>query len=201
MPRLEMAAEGLTMPNQDALCDAIKTVLNELPLENTYDRAKFWPSEWTARIKAAIAELGYERHYSVWGSGLTEKEDATTGGRIVNQEWMFDLAWINYSGHGLTRSMNSLPLAMESELPLGPKHVKEEKVLDDFEKLVISHAALKVMVFQVDKISQAENQFRRLERHAQAFDSQNPASSYLLAALVWGTKPSFHSTTFHHSNG
>ena len=190
-----MAVERLNMPDQAELCDAIKTALNRLPLENTYDRARFWPSEWTGRIKTAIAELGYERHYSVWGSGLTEKEDTATDGRVVNQEWMFDLAWINYSGRGLTRKMNSLPLAMESELPIDTERLKKEKVLDDFEKLVISHAALKVMVFQVNKICQAEDQFGRLEHQAQLFNSQNPASSYLLAALVWRKETKF---LFHH---
>ncbi len=163
---------------------AIKEALRQLPQTNTFDAQHLWPSERTRPIKTTIAELGFQQDQSVWASGLDEKDSPDGRGRIVNQEWLFDLCWIDYHGRGPTRELRSLELAMECELPLAKKQ-RPGAVLDDFEKLIIANADLKLMVFQVDEMREAEEQFSILQNHAKKGVMQNQSGAYLLAGLVW----------------
>lgn len=167
---------------ESALVDKVQDTLKAIDW-GTKNQTKFLPSEWTRDIKSGMATLGFNENYSVWASGVEER-DSGGNARIVNQEWLFDLTWIEYEGRGPTRKMKSLPLVLESELPTD-KARKEQEVLDDFEKLIVARAGLKVMIFQVDQTAEATDRFDKLVSHINSYRAVIPDGEYLLASIIW----------------
>ncbi len=160
--------------------DPFREIENALPRlisEPAYDKENFWAAEWTPRIKNTLAEIGFRRGHSVWASGLTERDTGET--RVVNQEWLFDLIWIDYCGRGITRRFKEMPLAAESEM--GPWH----EVIDDFEKLIVASTDYKVMLFHASDTENAVKRCDELVEIEAAFAGPRTRSEYLLACLAW----------------
>tara|TARA_R110002073_G_scaffold17163_1_gene64953 strand:+ start:2045 stop:2593 length:549 start_codon:yes stop_codon:yes gene_type:complete len=155
----------------------IKAGLARLLDEDGYDREWFKPSDWTLRIKILLAEIGFTRDYSVWASGLNDIDESPA--RKVNQEWLYDLVWINYEGRGPTRTLRSIPLAAESEMGPWPE------VIDDFEKLIIANADIKIMLFHSNDVARAESMCDDLQKRVQEFEGQWIRSEYLLGCIAW----------------
>jgi hypothetical protein len=155
----------------------IKAALTLLLNNESYDREWFKPSDWTNQIKRVLAEIGFRRGYSVWASGLNDLDKGT--GRMVNQEWLYDLVWIDYEGRGLDRKLRSIPLVAESEMG------SWSEVVDDFEKLIICNADVKVMLFHSNNPSSAETMCVDLQKRASDFSGLQTRSEYLLACLAW----------------
>ncbi len=160
----------------DPLCE-IEGALPRLISEPTYDKESFWAAEWTPRIKNILADIGFHRGHSVWASGLTERDNGQA--RVINQEWLFDLIWIDYCGRGVTRHFKAMPLAAESEM--GPWH----EVIDDFEKLLVTATDNKVMLFHAKDAEDAVKRCDELTEIEAAFEGPRTRSEYLLACLAW----------------
>lgn len=164
------------------LVDKVKSALREIDW-STKTQTTFKPGEWTPDIKASIGQVGFGEGYSVWASGLVERDEGTA--RLVNQEWLFDMTWLAYEGRGPERKFKSLALALESELSTKTGPDKWADVVDDFEKLVIARACLKVMVFQRDCLKDTIKRFEILRSKAKDFNRADTDTEYLLAAIVW----------------
>ena len=93
-----------------------------------------WPSDriWAGDLISALGRLGQERNYYVCG-----KHGHKYGGQ---DEWLYDLVWLLQSRDGV---IVDVPLILESEWGVKSKDRRE-----DFEKLLLSRAQHRVMVFQ-----------------------------------------------------
>lgn len=91
--------------------------------------------EWTPAIKKGLIELGHNLGHKVATSGCPGVADWG--------EWLFDLCWLAYEKLEPLddRRLKAIPLAVECEWA-GP-----EDVVDDFEKLLVCHADLRLMIF------------------------------------------------------
>ncbi len=101
---------------------------------------------WTKAIKVGLTDLGKKQEFAVCASGVNDK--AHWG------EFVYDLCWLQYMDYYPTRAgyeprdyLLRVPLAMESEW--GNKGL----ISDDFEKILMARADLRVMIFQDGKHS------------------------------------------------
>ena len=76
-----------------------------------------------------------------------------------------------------------LPLALESEWEL-----KFDKILEDFEKLVVSRALLRVMIFETS-LNTGEQHFNRLIEAIRCYSGTQRGDQYLLACWCCGSPP------------
>lgn len=87
-------------------------------------------SDWTNEIMRCMAMLGRSEGHKVAVSGQWD-----------HTEWLYDMVWYNKEGTGEDERLVSVPLVMECEL--NPQYGKIE---DDFEKLLLANADLKVLI-------------------------------------------------------
>jgi len=109
----------------------IQNILDNIALDA---EGKSWGDrEWTKQIKSRLAGLGRKYKYWVYAS----QAENIDGG-----EWLFDLTWLNYSGNNLI----NVELALESEW-------NTNSINDDFQKLLLARAELRVMIFQSKNVA------------------------------------------------
>jgi len=131
-----------------------KTIATEII--NAVRREKDSSPGWTRAVKEALWRCGEERGLSVYtGLRLPEKQ---------SYEWLLDVVWYN-------RITCSVSLAVESEWG------NEGDVLDDFSKLLVVKAPLKVMIYFAYKGSFVE---RFEKEYLSAFDHHVKCEQYLL---------------------
>ncbi|MGH0029286.1 MAG: hypothetical protein ACQGVC_05820 [Myxococcota bacterium] len=115
--------------------------------------------EWTTKVKEALAKAGRARGYQVFASSAS----GVDGG-----EWLFDLCWLSYRGEWLVDA----PLVVESEwLP--------HSLDDDFQKLLVARAKLRLMVFPARNSEAADALFERFEASVKRFSAKE--GRFLLA--------------------
>lgn len=109
--------------------------------------------EDTKRVKETIAKIAVNNNYNVWASRLEKKTNNES--QISGKEWLYDLICYKFK-NGCHYSLNETILVMESEW--GGKRFKVEDADDpygevkfDFQKLLISNAFVKLMVYRQHK--------------------------------------------------
>lgn len=133
-----------------------KTIATEIIKAVRQPEIKDCSPAWTRAVKEALCRCGEERNFDVY-TGLRRPGKDT-------YEWLFDLVWHD-------RTTGSVSLAVESEWG------DEGDVLDDFSKLLVVKAPLKVMVYFAYKGSFVE----RIEKeYLSAFDHHVKGEQYLL---------------------
>ncbi|MEP4380203.1 MAG: hypothetical protein ABJ215_06280 [Alphaproteobacteria bacterium] len=123
---------------------------------------------WTTRIAHDICRHGEEAGY--WAAALRFKPKYQRMNSIRN-EWLFDAVWLKYIGENLV----SIPLAMECEWGT------DSEIDDDFQKLIVSRASLRVMVFG-DRNLKNDTTAERLWLSAKLFE-ESAGDRYLLAGF------------------
>ena len=121
--------------------------------------------EWTREVKLALCAAGNSMRYST----RSDAACATHG-----HQWLFDVCWLQYEGGDPDKSVRHVALAAESEWS-----PRDWEVQDDFQKLMISRAELRVMVFSVvdevaceatiSYLTQIATRFRMSERDRYLF--------------------------------
>lgn len=147
--------------------------LNDLAEEAS--RSGWSDTEWTRRVKQLLTELGKDKSYevAVTGEGCTW---GAKGGK--GSEWMCDVVWADLNEDELIRS---IPLAAECEW--GTK----QDVWDDFQKLLIIRAAVRVMIFH-NASSRLVEEFKQ---QIKCFVSSQEGDKYLFASYVHSKSPPF----------
>ena len=92
----------------------------------------------------------------------------------ADREWLFDLIWFENSPE---KHLKRLVLALESEWNRHP-----DEILYDFEKLLVAHAPLKVMVFQ-DNGRNLPELWQMFETSLQTYAQHDADELYLFAAF------------------
>ena len=119
-------------------------------------------TEWTKQIKSRLCDRGKNKGYFVYASSADGKD----GG-----EWLYDLTWLNYSEDGL---LINVELALESEWSI-------KGIDDDFQKLLLCRAEMRMLVFQAKSISEAKEKISNLKRQIARFTKSLKGDIYLFS--------------------
>lgn len=151
--------------------------------------------ERTRFIKKLLIKLGHELKFKVYANRLSKEDLKEINQPFVNREWLFDIHY--YTDGKEPYSVESLPLVAECEW--NPRRKGDSKVRFsgfkyDFQKLVVSNAELRLMIFKIKKqsdLTELETYFknvidnyRHLESNAKflfvAFDDKTDNFYYKL---------------------
>ena len=119
--------------------------------------------EWTSFLKRKLREVGKKHEYLV--SPCPDDD---------NKEWLYDLIWFRNDSNFQLREV---ALVLESEWSKDPWHIQE-----DFEKLLVAKAPIKVMVFQKHG-NNIDVLWKLLEDGIRIFEKQPMDETYILAAF------------------
>ena len=122
--------------------------------------------EWTKRVKQLLVQLAGNK-YETYASGVPEATDG---------EWMCDVVWWH---SGKDELLHRIPLVAECEWPK-----KEQDVWDDFQKLLIIRADVRVMIFSANSRPEASKLVEELKQQIECFDSSQEGDTYLFASYV-----------------
>ena len=153
--------------------ETLKRGLNDLAVEARRNRRGWSDTRWTKRVKQLLVQLAGNK-YETYASGVPEATDG---------EWMCDVVWWH---SGKDELLHRIPLVAECEWPK-----KEQDVWDDFQKLLISCAEVRVLIFQCSFRDHASSLVEELKRQIQCFDSRQEGEKYLFASYVEEERPPF----------
>ncbi len=148
---------------KERIVDAVRSGLDELDGKSV--------SDWTKEVKTALCKACREalkdarQSVKLFASGV---DDAADGG-----EWLFDVTCLLYDEKGFIRRV---PLVAESEWGL------RTAVEDDFEKLLLARADVRVMVVDRNYWDSTEDVVAELRPYVAAYEDGTPSDTYLLAA-------------------
>lgn len=145
----------------DEMINLICIALDEI--EGIEDRDQWTDEEWTKRIKTAFCAVGNRRHYLTCAAGVPNADQG---------EWLYDVCWLEYNGDWLQR----MPMAAESEW--GNRGAIE----DDFSKLLVARASLRVMVCDTGYLPEDAETLRQW---VHMFEGGQVGDSYLLIVYEW----------------
>ena len=145
----------------DEVISAIQNGLNKIndQLTNNEDT-----KEWTRQVLTEIGDLGEDHGCEVYTSVRKFKY----GG------WLYDLCWVQYSPKP-EQYLIRMPLVLESEWG------SWKDVCNDFEKLLLARAGLRVMVYGYDEDKKdGKNVCQKLKKYFETFESGMQGDRYLL---------------------
>ena len=154
--------------------ETLEKRLNNLAEEASRRGGQFDKTERTRRVEQLLTKLGKDMGYRVAVKG----EGCDWG----KSEWMNDVVWADLNEDELIRS---IPLAAECEW--GTK----QDVWDDFQKLLVGRAKVRVMIFSANSWDKASSLVEELNRQIERFVSSQKGDRYLFASYVDGEKPPF----------
>lgn len=126
----------------------------------------------TASTRAVLTELcriGRSFDYKVYASpkyvAKTERDDG---------EWLYDVTWLEYekSGDG---ELTDAPLVAECEWG------QQQDIENDFEKLLLAHAGVRVMIVESKDAPDSRRIAERLAVKVKAFNGPRAEDAWLLA--------------------
>ncbi|KJS11860.1 MAG: hypothetical protein VR67_11810 [Peptococcaceae bacterium BRH_c8a] len=142
--------------------DALETIPGKAKAENwKYD------SLWTRAVKQVLVDIGRANSYQTAANGCDNDN---------NGEWLYDIVWYQYDRAG---HITDVPLVAECEWG------NRDAVQADFEKLLVSRAKYRVMVFQSGTDDNIYNIIRNMKLGIHKFSRTSIGDRYLL--IGWAT--------------
>jgi len=124
---------------------------------------------WTEAINISLSKLGKSLGYEVYTKNC---KFATDG------EWLYDISWTIDDGEYI----QELILALESEwYPNG--------ILDDFQKLIVSIANYRVMIYWENNIVKANKLLRMFKKQVNMYKATQSGDRYLFIRWIEGQDP------------
>lgn len=154
--------------------ETLEKHLNNLAERASRSSGRFGKKERTRGVERLLTKLGKAMGYRVAVKG----EGCDWG----KSEWMNDVVWADLNEDELIRS---IPLAVECEW--GTK----QEVWDDFQKLLICRAEVRVMIFSANSCDKASSLVEELNRQIERFVSSQKGDKYLFASYVEKENPPF----------
>ena len=150
------------MPGKFAIMRKVKKGLDEIDTGVPRE-------ERTRAVKTELCTIGRSFGYEVYAKDV--EEDERDG-----SEWLYDVTWLEYdrSGGGLTDA----PLVAECEW----ENQQEIEIDNDFEKLLLARAGVRVMIFSGRDEPNSKNIAERLARWVKEFNGSRAEDAWLLAA-------------------
>lgn len=128
---------------------------------------------WTRAVKTALCRWGLDHGFFVCAHGVADRFRESPKKKRPRYEWLFDVTCLAYQGNYLT----GVPLVAECEWG------DEDEIYDDFQKLLLARAEIRVMVFDAAEIT-SKGKFGRFEEAVERFGIGQPGDVYLLAAYT-----------------
>ena len=146
--------------------EMIRQILNAIDeIEGMQCRDQWSNPEWTRKIKTALCKVGIRNGYYVCASSVDVEKDCG--------EWLYDVCWLDYDG-----KLRRMRMAAESEWG---KNIGD--IDDDFSKLLIARASLRVMVCDGRHLPDGEQGIdtaKRLRQWVGAYCDRRVGDTYLL---------------------
>ena len=148
--------------------EELKTLLNHLGAQAEADEG--WQrGQWSEGVKQELVRRGRENGYRTCASAIPD--DAPAACQPDWGEWLYDLVWLDVPDQMF--AVNGLPLVAEIEWG------NEGDVWDDFQKLLVARADVRVMVFD-----ECPGLVERLTRQIERFTGSVAGDRYLLASYA-----------------
>ena len=128
--------------------------------------------QWTRDVKTALGSAGRVHGYWVCAGGLPRDSTAADSG-----EWLYDLCWLSYQSDG-DEFLLDADLVVESEWTGG------EYLDEDFQKLLLARATVRLMIFDGGNLAGADQTASRLARQVATFRCTRDDDTWLFAAWV-----------------
>ena len=163
------------MPGKFEIMRAVREGLNSLEVGEDQGYGV-----WTTAVKTELCKIGRDRFgYSVYARANEVAKAYRDDG-----EWLYDVAWLEYekNKHGKpARPLVDAPLVAECEW------YNEGDIKDDFEKLLLARAGVRLMIFDGDRAGGSKKTAEQLARMVREFNGSRAEDAWLLAA--WEGKP------------
>lgn len=148
------------------MIERIKTSLLDAA-RNAYSQPQLDTDGWTREVSQNLLDLGQSFGFKVCVSRL----------RADNPEWLYDMVWYTVRGEGMDERLDDVPMVMECEW-----HSAPVKIAEDFEKLLVANAPLKVMVCY-PKASAREYVLAYFRDSIEHYKQKRTGDKYLIALL------------------
>jgi len=125
---------------------------------------------WTRELKNAIGAVGKRMGFTVCAAGSKYR---------ANGEWLYDMTWLDIRGGVVL----DVPLALESEW------TPDRDLMFDFQKLLVSRARHRVMLFWQGSASAASRQIDQFLRQVARYRGTRRGDRYLFAYYIGGVRP------------
>jgi hypothetical protein len=138
----------------------------------------------TQTVKTELAILGHKLGFKVYANHLSAANLTKIGNHFNPTEWMYDVHWYTEHDH---YSTTSLELAVESEWESRRKDDKSNDfhsgVKYDFQKLLITNANLRLMIFKVSKEEELETLYTYFKAAIKGYTSLIEGDTFLFIAF------------------
>lgn len=155
--------------------ETIHRILNAVDeIEGMECRNQWSKEKWTRRIKTALCKVGKRNGYYICASSVDIEAN--------HGEWLYDVCWLDYDGND-GDWLRWMRMAAESEWGENIGAIE-----DDFSKLLVARASLRVMVCDGWHLSGGEKGYATVERLQQSvheFEGSQTGDTYLLIVYEW----------------
>ena len=153
--------------NEEIVCKVVKS-FRELEAGLTGDEHIKWRNiKWTQVVLTTLCKSGKDLGFTTWAS-------------IPNSsEWLYDVTWCK---HASDKMLESIPLVAECEWG------SIELIQEDFEKLLVARARVRVMVCDSETArlpGKTDAVVEKIREWIGAFHG-NPGDTYLIVVFVYG---------------
>ena len=155
------------MTDAEEITEIVRRILENLTTPLVASRR-----QRTRDVKTALGAAGRVHGYWVCTGGLPRDSAAADSG-----EWLYDLCWLSYQSDG-DESLVDADLVVESEWTGG------EYLDEDFQKLLLARATVRLMIFDGGNPAGADQTASRLARQVAAFRCTRDDDTWLFAAWV-----------------
>jgi hypothetical protein len=138
----------------------------------------------TQIVKTELAMLGHQLGFKVYANHLSKANVKKIGNNFNDTEWMYDVHWYTEHDH---YSTTSLELAVESEWESRRNEDKSEDAYSgikyDFQKLLITNASLRLMIFKVGQEEELETLYTYFKVAIEGYRSLIEGDTFLFIAF------------------
>ena len=151
--------------------EIIQALLREFKNLEQTDTSGWNQTQWTREVLTVLCRTGQKQfHYLVYASSnFVGKQDKDGG------EWLYDVTWCKYERKYEKDFLKSIPVVAECEWG------NLAQIKDDFEKLILARAAVRVFVFDGGYCKKdAEALANKFCDWVGAFEGSQKGDTYLL---------------------
>lgn len=140
---------------------------------------------WTRAVKSAVRRAvvvvaGHAPGLCICAHGLEERDNVQDFDH--QREWLFDIACLQYAGQHIEKDINYFDRPLKKVLLVGECEWGRERMIhNDFEKLLLARADMKLMVYDGEQMPE-ENKFSVLRNFVSRFGHTHADDAYLFVA-------------------
>lgn len=155
----------------------------------------------TNSIKYNLVKLGHRLKYSVYANGLTEeqRQEQSKKHNFICKEFLYDVHWYT-DKKGSFYTPENVALVVESELGDRRKGDKSKMpnpaIKFDFQKLLLSNAELRLMIFKTKNLLHLEELDAYFEQAITAYTLLKKKSAFLFICFVHDTKELYYTEKY-----